>query len=168
MELPGNRVLNFAGALICAGMMAFALYSQYVLLMDPCPLCSLQRLAVILLGVTFLVAAIHGPRTIGARIYAGLIAILAIFGLGVAARHVWLQNLPADEVPACGPGLAYMVDNFPFSDVLDMIFNGSGECAEISWKLLGLSMPAWVALSMVGLGVAGIWFNLRNTGPLRI
>lgn len=167
MKLPSSRVLNFAGALICAGMMAFALYSQYVLLMDPCPLCSLQRLAVILLGVTFLAAAIHGPRTIAGRVYAGLIAIFAVFGIGVAARHVWLQNLPAEEVPACGPGLSYMVDNFPFSDVLDMIFNGSGECAEISWKLLGLSMPAWVVVSMVGLGVAGVWFNLRSTDPVR-
>lgn len=163
MILPNSRILNVVGALICAGMMAFALFSQYVLLMEPCPLCSLQRLAVILLGVTFLIAALHGSQSIGARVYAGLIAIFAVFGIGVAARHVWLQNLPPEKVPSCGPGLDYMVENFPFKDALNMIFNGSGECAEVSWRLLGLSMPAWVAMSITALGIIGIWINLRRT-----
>lgn len=162
MTLPNKRLLNLAGALACAGMMAFALYSQHVLLLDPCPLCILQRLAVIALGVTFLLAAIHGPQETGARIYAIFCGLFSAFGAAVAGWHVRLQNLPADEVPSCGPGLEYMVDNFPLSDVLSMVLKGSGECAEVSWRFLGLTMPTWVLISVLTLGAFAIWNNLRR------
>jgi len=133
-----------------------------VLLLDPCPLCILQRIAVILLGILFLLAALHNPGQLGGRIYSALLGLVAIAGTGVAAWHVRLQNLPADEVPSCGPGLEYMVDNFPLKDALGMIFKGSGECAEVAWRLLGLSMPTWVVIGLVGLGIAGVWNNLRR------
>lgn len=162
MTLPNKRLLNLAGALACAGMIAFALYSQHVLLLDPCPLCILQRIAVIALGVTFLLAAIHGPQKVGARVYAILGGLFALFGAAVAGWHVRLQNLPADEVPSCGPGLDYMVDNFPLSDVLGMVLKGSGECAEVSWRFLGLTMPTWVLISVLALGIFAIWNNLRR------
>ncbi len=162
MTLPNKRTLNIAGALICAAMMGFALYSQHVLLLDPCPLCILQRIAVILLGIVFLLAALHNPGKIGGRIYSFLVGLIVIAGAGVAAWHVRLQNLPADEIPSCGPGLEYMVENFPLRDALGMIFKGSGECAEVAWRFLGLSMPAWVVIGLVGLGVAGVWNNLRR------
>lgn len=162
MTLPNKRVLNLAGALACAGMMAFALYSQHVLLLDPCPLCILQRVAVIALGVAFLAAAIHDPQKIGARIYAFLTALFAASGAAVAGWHVRLQNLPADEVPSCGPGLEYMVENFPLSDVLGMVLKGSGECAEVAWRFLGLTMPTWVLISVLVLGTFAVWNNLRR------
>lgn len=162
MKLPNKRLLNFAGVLICAAMMGFALYAQHVLLLDPCPLCILQRIAVILLGIIFLIAALHNPGQTGGRIYSVLLSLVAIAGAGVAAWQVRLQNLPADEVPSCGPGLEYMVENFPLKDALGMIFKGSGECAEVVWRLLGLSMPTWVLIGLVGLGIAGVWNNLRR------
>ena len=162
MTLPNKRVLNLAGALGCAGMMGFALYAQHVLLLDPCPLCILQRMAVISIGLIFLIAAIHGPGVIGGRIYAGLVGLSAAFGIGVAGWHVRLQNLPPDEVPSCGPGLEYMVENFPLKDALSMVFKGSGECAEVVWRLLGLSMPTWVVIGVSGLAAYGIWNNLRR------
>jgi disulfide bond formation protein DsbB len=162
MTLPNKRLLNFLGAFSCAGMMGFALYAQHVLLLDPCPLCILQRIATILVGLVFLTAALHNPAVIGGRVYAGFIALFAAFGGGVAAWHVRLQNLPPDEVPSCGPGLEYMVENFPLKDALSMIFKGSGECAEVVWRLLGLSMPTWVIIGMVGLAIFGVWNNLRD------
>ena len=162
MTLPNKRILNLAGAFSCAGMMGFALYAQHVLLLDPCPLCILQRIAVILIGATFLISALHSPGVTGGRIYAGFIGLFALFGTGVAAWHVRLQNLPPDEVPSCGPGLEYMVENFPLKDALGMIFKGSGECAEVVWRLLGLSMPTWVVIGVTGLAIAGIWNNLRR------
>jgi len=162
MTLPSKRNLNMVGAVSCAGMMGFALYSQHVLLLDPCPLCILQRIAVISIGLVFLVAAMQNPGVTGGRIYAGLIGLFAAFGVGIAAWHVRLQGLPPGEVPSCGPGLEYMVENFPLKDALSMIFKGSGECAESAWSLLGLSMPTWVAISVVSLGVAGVWNNLRR------
>ncbi len=162
MILPSKRLLNLAGVLICAGMMGFALYAQHVLYLDPCPLCILQRVAVILVGMVFLAAALHNPGKTGSRVYAVLLALVAVLGAGVAGWHVRLQNLPPSEVPSCGPGLEYMVENFPWKDALGMIFKGSGECAEVAWRLLGLSMPTWVVIGLAGLGIAGVWNLLRR------
>ena len=162
MTLPGRRLLNLAGFLACAGMMGFALYAQYVLLLDPCPLCVFQRIATISVGAVFLVAALHDPGRVGARVYAALIVLTAGFGVGVAAWHVRLQNMPTDEVPGCGPGFEYIMDNFALFDALSMIFKGSGECADVLWRMLGLSMPSWVIIGLGGLLVAGVWNNLRR------
>jgi len=160
MIFPGPRLLNFAGFLCCAGMMGFAFFAQYVLLLDPCPLCVFQRVAVIGLGSFFLIAALHNPVGWARRVYVAFMALFALFGIGVAGWHFRLQNLPPDEVPSCGPGLDYMLENFPLSDALSMVFKGSGECAEIAWSFLGLSMPAWVVISLVVVGGAGLWNNL--------
>jgi len=165
MKLPSRAVLNLAGLLACAGMMGFALYAQHVLLLDPCPLCVLQRVAVIGLGAVFLLAAIHRPLGWGRRVYAALILLVAGAGVAIAGWHVPLQNLPPSEVPSCGPGLGYILDAFPLTDALRMVFEGSGECAEIVWSLFGLSMPAWVAVCLLLLGAGGLWNNLRLTPP---
>jgi len=162
MTLPGSRVLNLAGFLCCAGLMGFALFAQHVLLLDPCPLCVFQRVAVIGIGTVALLAALHNPAGWGRRVYALLIGLFAAGGVGVAGWHVHLQNLPPSEVPACGPGLNYMLDNFPLGDALQMVFKGSGECAEVAWSFLGLSMPAWVLISATCLGIGGVWNNLRK------
>ena len=162
MNLPSRRVLNLAAFLVCAGMMAFALYAEHKLFMDPCPLCVFQRISVIGIGIAFLLLAIHDPGAGWARrIYLGFLGLAAAGGVIVAGRHVWLQSLPPDKVPSCGPGLGYMLDNFPFADALKMVFTGSGECAEVDWSLLGLSMPAWVLVSVIGLAAVGFWNNLH-------
>ena len=88
-------------------------------------------------------------------------------GVGVAGRHVWLQNLPPDQVPACGAGYDYIMDTLPFGEALRVIFSGSGECATVDWQFLGLSMPAWVLISVAVVGAAGIWNNLRGIGVNR-
>lgn len=162
MTLPGRRILNFAGFLVCAALMAYALYAQHQLMLEPCPLCVLQRVAVIALGAIFLVAALHNSAGSARYVYAGLLLLAGLFGTIVAGRHVWLQHLPADKIPACGPGLDYMLDNFPFRDVLDMVFTGSGECADVDWSFLGLSMPECVLIAVVLLTVGGIWNNVRR------
>jgi len=159
---PGTRQLNLAGFLACAGMMGYALYAEHVLMLMPCPLCVFQRLAVISLGVVFLLATLHNPAGWGRRIYAVAILLAAGAGVGVAGRHVWLQNLPPDEVPSCGPGFDYIIDSFPLADALKLIFSGSGECASIDWQFLSLSMPAWVVIAVLLTGVFGIWNNLRK------
>ena len=143
-------------------MMGFALYAQYALLLDPCPLCVFQRIATIALGLVFLLATLQNPGQIGGRIYAFLILLTAGFGAGVASWHVYLQNMPSDKVPSCGPGFEYIMDNFALFDALSMIFKGSGECAEVVWQFFGLSMPTWVIIGLGGLGIAGIWNNFRK------
>ena len=152
-----QRALFAAGTVLCAGLMAAALYLQHVLRLDPCPLCIFQRIFVIALGAVMLVAAIHDPRGTGRRVYGALVTLLAALGVAVAGRHVWLQHLPADQVPECGPGLEYMLDAFPLGEALSMVFRGSGECAEVQWTFLSLSIPEWTLLIFLGLTAFGIW-----------
>ena len=163
MNALSPRILNSVGFLACAGLMAYALYAEHMLFLDPCPLCSFQRLAVIVLGLVFLVAALHNPGRLGGRIYGFLLALVAASGAAIAAWHVRLQNLPADEVPSCGPGLGYILENNSFGEALAKVFGGSGECATVDWQFLGLSMPAWVLVSTLCLGGFALYANLRRT-----
>lgn len=160
MTIPDKRILNVLGFAACAGMMGFALYAEHALFLDPCPLCVFQRLAVISLGVVFLAAALHNPTGWGRTAYGALIGLAALAGVGVAGWHVRVQNLPPSEVPACGPGLDYMLETLPLTEVLSKVFTGSGECADVVWQFLGLSMPAWVLICVALLGGAGVWNNL--------
>ena len=161
-RLPSRQMVNFAGFAVCCGLMGFALFAQHVLLLDPCPLCVFQRVAVISIGVIFLAAALHNPGGAGRIVYGLLLAFAAVGGALVAGRHAWLQQLPPDQVPSCGPGLDYMLDTLPFTEVLGKVFRGSGECAEIVWQFLGLSMPGWVLVWMIALGVLGLGNNFRR------
>lgn len=161
MTIHSNpRLANGAGFLACCALMGYALYAQHVLLLSPCPLCIFQRVAVIALGGLFLLAAVHRAGPAGRRVYGVLIGLAAAAGVGVAGRHVWLQNLPPEKVPACGPGLDFILDAFPLQEALAMVFSGSGECANVDWRLLGLSMPAWVLIALTVLGVFGVAVNL--------
>ena len=148
-----------------AGLIGYALYAQYVVGLEACPLCIFQRVALIALGAVFAVAALHAPRGAAARVYAVLGGVIAAIGLGIASWHVRMQHLPPDEVPSCGPGLGYMMDAFPLAEWIKMVFTGSGECATVNWVFLGLSMPAWVAIWFVALGalvVAANWTRLSR------
>jgi protein dithiol:quinone oxidoreductase len=152
--LPPRRLGYLLGALVCAGLIGYALYAQYVLGLEPCPLCVFQRMAVIGCGLVFTVAALQGPGRKGAVGYA--IATLVVAGIGsmIAMRHLWIQALPASEVPACGPGLNYMLETLPFGEVLEKVFLGSGECAAVDWRFLGLSLPGWTLVFFVTMIVA--------------
>ena len=152
-----TRLGYFAGLLICGLLFAFALYLQYYEYQDPCPLCILQRVAFIAMMAVFLVGAIHGPRRTGAIIYSTLLVIIAAIGAGIAMRHVWLQHLPKDRVPECGPGLEYMLNRFPLAQALEKVFRGSGECAEVGWTFLTLSIAEWSLAWFVLLGVLAVY-----------
>jgi len=151
MTLPESRIINGLGALGAAFAMLFALlFLQKYLELDPCPLCVVDRVLVISLGCIFFVAAAHNPGTIGQRIYGILAALVALTGVGVCWRHIWLQNLPEDLVPSCGPGLDYMMETLPISETLEIIFTASGECADIQWSFMGLSIPEQTLLVFNG------------------
>jgi disulfide bond formation protein DsbB len=156
LVLPRRRVGFALGAILCAALMGYALYSQYVLGLEPCPLCVFQRIAIISCGVVFALGAIHNPSRVGAIVYAVLGFLFAAAGAAVAMRHVWLQSLPPSEVPACGPGLNYMLETLPFTEVLSKVFVGSGECATVEWVVLGLSMPAWTLVWFLVIMVASL------------
>ncbi len=158
-----KRQANGIGFAVCAVLMVYALYVQHGLGMEPCPLCIFQRVALIAVGCVFLLATLYNPSLTFGRIYAGLLFIAAGAGIGFAGRHLWLQNLPKDQVPACGPGLDFMLEAFPLTEVLQTVLSGSGECAEVDWSLFGLSMPGWVLIAFSGLVLWGFWANLRRS-----
>ncbi|MDN5924986.1 MAG: disulfide bond formation protein B [Xanthomonadales bacterium] len=142
------------GLLACIAVLAYAVFVQFVKHIEPCPLCIMQRVVFIAMGIVFLVGAVHAPRAGGRWGYLILLVLLALAGIGVAARHLWLQSLPPDQVPSCGPGLSYMLDAFPIGKTIKLVFTGSGECAVINWSFLGLAMPAW---SLICYALLGLW-----------
>lgn len=151
-----------AGFLVCAGLIGFALYLQYVKGEDPCPLCLLQRIAFMALGLVFLIAAIHNPGRTAAILYGVLLVLFSLAGAAVAGRHVWLQSLPTNMVPECGPGLEFILSRFPLGKAMDMILRGSGECAEKGWTFLGLTIAGWSLVWFVLLAAAALWLTVRR------
>ena len=148
------------GFVVCAGLLGFALYLQYYEYEDPCPLCILQRIAFMALAAIFLVAALHGPGRTGTIVYCGMLLLVTGIGAAIAARHVWLQHLPRNQIPECGPGLEYMLRKFPLTQALEKILAGSGECAEVGWKFLGLSIAGWSLAWFVLLGAIAVYLTL--------
>jgi disulfide bond formation protein DsbB len=160
--LPPRRVAYALGFLVCAGLMAWALWLQYGLELEPCPLCVFQRIAVITTGVIFLVAAIHNPGRNGAAFYALLTVLASGTGAALAAWHVWIQAQPKGTVAACGMGLEYMLETMPLTDVISRVLKGSGECAEQGWLFLGLAIPSWTFVFFIAMIAAAIALIRRD------
>jgi disulfide bond formation protein DsbB len=160
-----RRQLNLLGFLSCVGMLAYALYAQGVLRVEPCPLCIFQRVGIAAIGLVFLIAGVHAPAGRGARVYGVLLALAALATMGVAARHVWIQHLPEDAVPACGAGLQFLFEEFPVGEVIRKVLSGSGECHQVNWTFLSLAMPTWVLLVAGALGALGVYANFRGASP---
>lgn len=151
------------GAGFCFGLLGFALWVQHGMFMQPCPLCILQRVAFVAMGVLFLFGALTGSRPGWRKFSSILVAAAALVGALIAGWHVRMQNLPPSEVPSCsGMDLGYMLDAFPLQKVIQKVFSGSGECAVVDWSFLGLSMPGWTLLWYVGLGIAVIWAGFKR------
>jgi disulfide bond formation protein DsbB len=157
---------NLLGFAACAALLAYAYYAQFFMHLEPCPLCIFQRIGVFALGVVFLIAALHDPAPLGRRVYAVLLSLAALATIGIALRHLYIQSLPPDAVPACGASLDFMLKVFSLSEVLVKVLTGSGECAKVTWQFLGLAMPAWVLISAAALGGFGLWVNLRRQPPV--
>jgi disulfide bond formation protein DsbB len=155
---------NLFGFFACAALLGYALYAQYGIGLEPCPLCILQRVAVITAGGAFLLAFMHDPADRGARAYGVLIDLVALAGILVAARHMWVIAQPPGSVAECGASLDYMMDVLPLHEVLAKVLKGSGECAKVDWQFLGLNMPTWVLIALAGVGTWGLavnWFGRR-------
>jgi len=160
--VPQRRLVNIGGTLACVALLAYALYAQYRLGLEPCPLCIFQRVAVFALGLVFLAAAVQHPRGAGRYVYATLLGLAALTTAGLAMRHVYIQSQPPGSIPACGAPLDVMLKFSPLSDVVRKVLSGGGECSQINWTFAGLAMPAWVLIAALVLGVAGVLANSRQ------
>jgi len=156
--------LVFIGLVLLAifSMLFARFYLEEVLDLAACPLCMTQRVFVMAWGIVALIAVLHNPAGSGRRVYGALCALAAMGGGTIAARHVWLQHLPADQVPACGPSLEYMLDTLPFSETISLVLMGDGNCAETMWTFMGLSIPEQTLLLFTGVTLVCLWQVFRR------
>jgi len=157
------RLINLAIVLLVVASMLFAIYYlEGVLFLDPCPLCMVDRAILVVIAVISLIALIHNASGIMRWIYTSLTVLFSGLGIAVAARHIWLQGLPPDQVPECGPDLTYMLEVFPLGDVIKRVFSGSGQCAEISWTFLGMTIPQQTLLLFIALLVMAVFAHFQQ------
>ena len=152
------RILFLIIFIGCASLLSTAIFLDPFKNMIPCPMCMMQRAFFVSLGIVALIAAIHGAKNWGQKVYAFIIVAFSMGGASVAIRQLWLQSLPEDQVPACGPGLDYMLDVFPISEVVMMALRGTGDCAKVQWTFLHLSIAGWSLLAFVA--VAAVCFSI--------
>lgn len=162
MPLPSTRWTFLIIFLGCTGLILTGLYMQYVMELYPCPLCITQRIFIIAVGLTGLVAFLLNPKTTGRRVLAVLGIVFAVLGGSFSIRQLYLQSLPKDQVPACGPDLGYLLENFPLMDALSVLLRGDGNCAEVQWTLFNISIPGWTLVAFVGLAGFNLWQMLRR------
>lgn len=163
---PASRKLATAGFLVCAGLIGIALYLQHVVGLEPCPLCMIQRIVFIAIGLVFLVAALHGPRGRGATVYGGIAFLLSLTGIGFAARHVWLQWYPPDA-SSCTADLFYQLQRFPWLAVVERALRATGDCAKVDWTLLGLSIAQWSFVWFVAMAALSFLYLRSGMGRRR-
>lgn len=156
------RPVCILGLLVCIGLLAYAYYMEHVLLLEPCPLCWLQRFVFMGFAFVFFVCAIQNPGTWVRYIYVLAFGLLTFLGLGLAGRHLWLQSLPVEAQPECGFGISYMLNSQPLTDVIAWAAKGTGECAEIQWTFLGISIPGWTFVAFAVMGITVIISLVRN------
>jgi disulfide bond formation protein DsbB len=162
MSLFTSRSLFLLAFIGCLLTMLGALYLEHALALEPCPLCIVQRICVMLFGVVCLLAAVHGPGMLGQRLYSVLLLVIVAAGGGTAARQIWLQSLPPEQTPACIPPLDYLMDSLPFQDVVSVVLHGSADCAEVTWTLFTLSIAEWSLLAFVGMLLFSLLQLLRR------
>jgi disulfide bond formation protein DsbB len=156
-------LLGFAG---CVFLLSMGAYFQFVGGLDPCPLCISQRIAILVTGLVFLAAGIHNPGKSGVTVYSILGAVSALCGAAISTRHVWIQHLPPDQVPECGPGLEYVLQNFPLFETVKLMLSGTGDCAKVDWTMFGFSMPAWTLVAFLMLATLSLlqMWNYKEPG----
>lgn len=150
----------------CTGLLCVGLVLQYFKGIDPCPLCILQRYGFVGCGLIALLGGLHNSQGFMRRIYAFMALAVAVAGGGVSARQVWLQHNPPVKT-VCGPDLQYMINSFPLSDALPMLFQGTGDCVKDTWSLFGLTIAEWALINFCLIALICLWQLLRRTPERR-
>lgn len=147
-------------AFVAFALLAVAFYMEYQMALEPCPLCMLQRIVFFCVGVVSLASFLTSSQ--GARkVCSWLVVVLSLIGAALAIRHLYLQSLPMDELPACLPGLSYMFEVFPWQEIMEAMVMGTGECGDVVWTFLGISIPGWTLVAFVGMAIVNLVIALR-------
>jgi disulfide bond formation protein DsbB len=151
------------GLFSCAGLLVTAFWFQYVKGLEPCPMCMMERIITGLAAASCLLGILAGHTRAG---IAASLALLVSSGLGMiqAGRHIWLQQLPKDQIPACQPPLSYLADILPLSELLTLMMSGSGDCAATVWRFMGMSIPGWTLVAFMALFLLGLLTLLIKLG----
>lgn len=150
------------GFTCCAALLGYALFVQFQLGIQPCPFCIFQRICFAVLGLVFLLGAVHAPRGPGGRkVWGGLAFLASVAGMGYAGRHSWVQLYPP-ELPSCGPGLNFIVEQHSWLGAARRVLQATGDCSSIDWQFLGLSMPMWAFLWFLGLGLGAVYAGFKR------
>ena len=159
-----TRLFYLALFVVCLSLLGFGLYLEHAQGIEPCPLCAFQRMCYIAITGIALIGIIHNPQNVMRVVYNVLLVIASLIGAAIAGRQVWLQHLPPELVPECGPGLEYMMEVFPFADAMKMILSGSGECAEVHWTFLSFSIAEWslVCFSLIVISTLLMTFVIKE------
>jgi protein dithiol:quinone oxidoreductase len=168
--ITSPRLVFILTAVICMGLLGYGYYLQFVDGLEPCPMCIFQRLCYIAIAVVTLIGAVHGPRHSAVYVYGVLAGVIALLGAAIAGRQVWLQHLPPDRVPECGPGLDFMLEMYPLVDAVEMMLRGTGECAQVDWTFLGFSIAEWslVCFALIFAAYTAFMFvRIRGTDSPR-
>ncbi len=160
--LPSIRLTFLLLFLGCTSLILVGMYMEHLMDLEPCPLCITQRVFIISVGVIGLIGFIANFQGKARRVVASFGLLFAVAGGGFSTRQLWLQSLPEDQVPACGPGVSYLLDNFPLIDALSVLLRGDGNCAEVVWTLFGISIPGWTLMAFACMAVLSIWQILRK------
>lgn len=162
MQLLTLRKLNFLAFLGCCGLIAFALILEIFVKLEPCPLCITQRVIIIALGILFLIGSLVNFHRTGQCIYHLFIFLIAVLGIIVAGRHVWLTTLPPGSVPPCGPGITYLFQMLPLNQAMQTMFLGGAECSKVTWRFLTLSIPEWTLICFILFALFALWQGFRK------
>jgi disulfide bond formation protein DsbB len=157
-----SRTIFLVVFLFCCGLMATGYVMEHVYGLEPCPLCMTQRVFIVLAGFVALIGCLHNPALRGTQIYSGLIALMAASGGGFSIRQLYLQSLPEDKVPACGPSVDYILETFPLNKALQMMLKGDGNCAEVLWSFMGISIPGWTLVAFLMIIGSALYLALRT------
>jgi disulfide bond formation protein DsbB len=164
-KLFAGRSGYFLGFIASFGLVAYGLYIQQQYNLEPCPLCIFQRITYMVIGVLFLIAALHNPGNLGRKVYGLLQFITALTGAGIALRHMWIQANPDKVMAECGAGFDYIFETFPLKRALDLVFKGTGECSAIDWTMFGLTIPQLSLVAFIGLAIYTVYLStLKRSG----
>lgn len=166
--LPSVRTCFLAIFLICCALIATAFYMQEVMGLEPCYMCILQRVFVIATGALALLAALHNPGQLGYRVYSLLTAAMALTGSFFSGKQLWLQSLPEGHpyIPTCGASVDYLFEVESFVNALSKLLRGDGNCADVQWTFLGLSIPGWMLVCFIALAALALWQFARKPSTL--